>query len=74
MSCDSNMEAEKDRIFDTDPICDFSNLKKCLADMGVKIGQAGTWRSVGTVDVLPEDIGKRIFFEDGGFFILMMKV
>ena len=38
--------------------------------MGVKIGQGGTWRSVGTVDVLPEDIGKRIIFEDGGIFYI----
>lgn len=64
-----DIEAE-DRAVDSDPICDFPNLKKCLINMGVQIGQAGAWRSVGTVDVLPEDIGERIFFEDGGIFYI----
>ncbi len=38
--------------------------------MGIQIGLAGAWRSVGTVDVLPEDIGERILFEDGGIFYI----
>lgn len=38
--------------------------------MGIQIGKAGAWRSVGTVDVLPEDIGERILFEDGGIFYI----
>lgn len=55
---------------DTNPICAFPNLKKCLTAMGIQIGQASAWRSVGTVDVLPEDIGKRILLEDGGIFYI----
>ncbi len=52
------------------PICDFPSLKKCLTDMGIQIGHAGAWRSVGTVDVLPEDIGKRILFKNNGIFYI----
>lgn len=52
------------------PIHDFHTLKKCLADMGVKIGQAGAWCSVGTVEVRLTDIGERILFEDGGIFYI----
>lgn len=50
------------------PICCFPNLKKCLTDMGIQIGKAGVWRSVGTIDVLPEDIGDRIRLENDGIF------
>lgn len=53
---------EEEKNLDTEPICSFPNLKKCLTSMGIQIGKAGTWRSVGTIDVLPEDIGERIFF------------
>ncbi len=52
------------------PICNFSKLKDYLTSQGINIGVAGAWRSVGTVDVLPEDIGERILFEDGGIYYL----
>lgn len=70
MSFDFDIDAEENRNFNTDPICDFPYLKKRLTDMGIQIGQAGAWRSVGTVDVLPKDIGERILFEDGGIFYI----
>ena len=70
MSFDFDIDAEEDWFFNTDPICDFPNFKKSLTDMGIQIGTAGAWRSVGTVDVLPEDIGERILFEDGGIFYI----
>lgn len=70
MSFDFDIDAEEEWFYDSNPICDFPNLKKRLTDMGIQIGQAGTWRSVGTVDVLPEDIGERILFEDGGIFYI----
>ena len=38
--------------------------------MGITIGQAGAWRSVGTIDVLPEDIGERIILNDEGIFYI----
>ncbi len=65
----SNFDIE-DYLLNSDPICDFPNLKKSLVNMGIKIGKAGIWRSVGTVDVLPKDIGERVFFEDGGIFYI----
>lgn len=52
------------------PIFSFPKLKDKLTSMGIQIGQAGAWKTVGTVDVLPEDIGKRILFEDGGIFYI----
>ena len=70
MSFDFDIDAEEDWFFNTDPICGFPNFKKSLTDMGIQIGTAGAWRSVGTVDVLPEDIGERILFEDGGIFYI----
>lgn len=70
MSFDINVNAEVDQFFDTDPIYAFPKLKEKLTSIGVNIGVAGTWRSVGTVDVLPEDIGERILFEDGGIFYI----
>ena len=70
MSFDFDIDAEEEWFDDSDPICDFPNLKKRLTDMGIQIGQAGAWCSVGTVDVLPEDIGERILFEDGGIFYI----
>lgn len=42
--------------------------------MGIQIGKAGAWRSVGTVDVLPEDIGERIFLKAVASSILMKMV
>lgn len=53
-----------------EPIFSFPKLKEKLTNMGIEIGQAGAWRTVGTVDVLPEDIGTRILFEDGGIFYI----
>jgi len=70
MSFDIDMDEDKDKILNTAPICDFPKFKKRLTDMGIQIGQAGAWRSVGTVDVLPKDIGERILFEDGGIFYI----
>lgn len=70
MSLDFNIDVEEDRFFHSAPICNFPNLKKRLTDMGVQIGKAGAWRSVGTVDVLPEDIGERILFEDNRIFYI----
>lgn len=70
MSVDFDTNANENYSFNSDPIYNFPNLKNRLTDMGVQIGQAGVWRSVGTVDVLPNDIGKRIFFESGGIFYI----
>lgn len=64
------IDDEENRLFDSAPICNFPNLKKHLTEMGIQIGKAGAWHSVGTVDVLPEDIGERILFEDGGIFYI----
>lgn len=69
MSEDLDTDGKK-LFYDIEPICNFSSLKKCLTDMGIKIGKAGTWRSVGTIDILPEDIGERILIEDGGIFYI----
>lgn len=38
--------------------------------MGIEIGEAGTWKTVGTVDVLPADIGKRLLFEDDKIYYI----
>ena len=70
MSFGFYMDAKEDLLYDTSPICDFPNLKKRLTSMGIHIGQVGAWRSVGTVEVLPEDIGERILLEDGGIFYI----
>lgn len=70
MSFDFNIDAEEDWFFDADPIYAFPKFKESLTKMGVNIGVAGAWHSVGTVDVLPEDIGERILFEDGGIFYI----
>lgn len=52
------------------PICSFDRLKDKLTSMGIEIGKAGVWRTVGTVNVLPEDIGKRILFENNGIYYI----
>ena len=52
------------------PIFSFPTLKETLMKMGIEIGEAGAWKTVGTVDVLPEDIGTRLLFEDGGIFYI----
>ncbi|MDE6770800.1 MAG: hypothetical protein K2J78_13845, partial [Muribaculaceae bacterium] len=53
-----------------EPIFYFPKLKDRLTSMGIRIGEAGAWRTVCTVEVLPEDIGTRILFEDGGIFYI----
>lgn len=68
MSFDFNIDAED--FNDAEPICSFPKLKEQLTAIGVNIGTAGTWRSVGTVAVLLEDIGERILFEDDGIFYI----
>lgn len=70
MSFDFDINAEEEGFDDSAPIYDFPNLKKRLTDMGIKIGRASVWHPVGPVDVRPEDIGKRILFEDGGIFYI----
>ena len=55
---------------DESPIFSFPKLKERLTSMGIQIGKAGAWKTVGTVDILPEDIGKRLLFEDGGIFYI----
>ena len=52
MSSDFNIDTKEDRLNDTEPIYVFPKLKEKLSLMGVNIGIAGAWRSVGTVDVL----------------------
>ncbi len=70
MRSDFDKDVEEDCVFDSAPIYDFPNLKKSLTYMGVQIGKAGVWRSVGTVEVLPEDIGERILFEGSRIFYI----
>lgn len=54
-----------------EPIFSFPKLKNRLHSMGIVIGEAGPWRSVGTIDILQEDIiSKRILFEDKGIFYI----
>ena len=52
------------------PIFSFPTLKETLMKMGIEIGEAGARKTVGTVEVLPEDIGTRLLFEDGGIFYI----
>lgn len=73
MSFDIDIDFDEEWLenpIDEEPIFCFPKLKDKLTSMGVKIGEAGAWRTVGTVDVLPEDIGTRILFEDGGIFYI----
>ncbi len=72
MSFDINIDFDEEWLDSPkeEPIFTFPKLKDKLQSMGVVIGEAGAWRTVGTVDVLPEDIGKRILFEDGGIFYI----
>lgn len=69
MNSDHDINLGED-INDITPICSFTSLKECLTKMGINIGKAAPWRSVGTIEVLPEDIGERLFFEDGGIFYI----
>lgn len=61
---------DKDELNDAEPLFSFPKLKEKLTQMGIEIGIAGTWRTVGTIDVLPDDIGKRILFEDNGIYFI----
>lgn len=76
MSFDINIDFDEERLEsqsyepEEEPIFTFPRLKSRLQSMGIHIGQAGAWRTVGTVDVLPEDIGTRLLFEDGGIFYI----
>lgn len=76
MSFDINTDFDDEWLVDTndeqidEPIFSFPKLKHKLKSMGIEIGQADAWRTVGTVEVLPEDIGKRILFEEGGIFFI----
>lgn len=76
MSFDINIDFEEEWLDGNssdpyeEPILAFPKLKDKLQSMGIQIGQAGAWRTVGTVDVLPEDIGTRLLFEDGGIFYI----
>lgn len=70
MNSDFYLDTEEEQSFNTRPIYAFPKLKDRLTRIGINIGKAGTWRSVGTVDVLPEDIGERILFENGGIFYI----
>lgn len=69
MNSDHDINFGED-VNDITPIYSFPQLKEYLIKMGIAIGSAGTWRSIGTVDVLPEDIGERLFFENGGIFYI----
>ena len=63
-------EDKKSSSIDEKPFFSFPTLKEKLTSMGIVVGKAGAWKTVGTVDVLPEDIGKRILFEDGKIFYI----
>lgn len=73
MSFDIDIDFDEEWLnppVDESPIFSFPKLKERLTSMGIQIGQAGAWKTVGTVDILPEDIGKRLLFEDGGIFYI----
>jgi len=53
-----------------EPLCYFPQLKSLLTGMGIEVGKAESWRTIGTINVLPEDIGRRILFENGGIYYL----
>ena len=74
MSFDFYMDAEEEWCYDTNPICDFPNLKKRLTDMGIQIGQANAWRSVGTVDVLLKTLVSAFSLKKAASSILMTMV
>lgn len=72
MSFDFGFDFDESDILDNEvqPIFSFPKLKEKLTSMGINIGTAGAWRTVGSVDILPEDIGKRILFENNGIFYI----
>ncbi len=51
-----------------EPFYKFDRLKTMLHTMGIEVGEAAAWSPVGTIEVLPEDIGTKIKFEDNGIF------
>ena len=70
MSLFANLFEDKEQTIDDKPIFSFPQLKEKLKSMGFVVGEAGAWRTVGTVDILPEDIGTRLLFEDGKIFYI----
>ncbi len=52
------------------PFYSFPKLKEKLISMGVVIGQAAPYTSVGTVTISPNEIGKRLFFENGNIYYI----
>lgn len=71
MNLNLNLELDENRLSpqpSEEPIFSFPKLKDKLSAMGIVIGHAAPWQTVGTVDVLPEDIGTRILFENGGIY------
>lgn len=71
MSVDPFIDSEEfSKGSEFEPIWEFPKLKDKLTEMGVNIGAAGAWRSVGTVDVLPKDIGERILYENNGIYYI----
>ncbi len=71
MSIFSNLfDDEKNTSSEDKPFFEFPSLKDKLTALGIEIGEAGAWRTVGTVDILPEDIGNRLLFEDGKIFYI----
>lgn len=72
MSFDFGFDFDESDALDNEvqPIFSFPKLKEKLSSMGINIGSTGAWRTVGSVDVLPEDIGKRIIFENNGIYYI----
>lgn len=66
----STTEHNEELVEEVTPIFSFPQLKEKLISMGIAIGKAGTWRAIGTIDVLPEDIGKRIIFKQSGIYFI----
>ena len=54
-----------------DPIYQFDHFKSLLSTMGIEVGEASAWSPVGTIEVLSENIGKKIKFESNGIFYMM---
>ena len=63
-------EEKQNTLEEESPIFAFPKLKNKLSSMGIEIGEAGAWKTVGTVDVFPEDIGNRLLFEDNKIFYI----
>ena len=50
------------------PICEFPKLKQALERLGVQVGKAKPYVSVGTIEVLPELIGTQIKYDADGIY------